>query len=211
MLHGPRLSAAILTRQAIEVDPATWVSALADDVAFAGQAGCLSPVVAWVEGGDDRLLDAVHRACVERWPAPSRRKSESRERADWAQWSALADVERASGTAGPVAGGPDSGWSIQWRFRAEPPEPPPAPRILTLAPLEEAAAAVDLCARVRGSVATVGIAGTRAEIERLARPLARAGVERVTPLGRMQRPPADWRRDGRPSLADLVRWVDRED
>jgi hypothetical protein len=60
-------------------------------------------------------------------------------------------------------------------------------------------------------VATVGIAGGDAEIERLAGPLARAGVERVTPLGRMQRPPADWRRDGRPSLADLVRWVDRED
>jgi hypothetical protein len=59
-------------------------------------------------------------------------------------------------------------------------------------------------------VATVGIAGTAPEVERLTRPLAHAGVERVAPLGRMQRPSADWRRDGRPSIADLVRWIDRE-
>jgi hypothetical protein len=56
----------------------------------------------------------------------------------------------------------------------------------------------------------VGVAGTAAERDRLALPLAHAGVERVTPLGRMQRTPADWRRDGRPSIGDLVRWVDRE-
>lgn len=211
VLHGPRLSAAILTRGAIETDAVACVNALADDVAFAGQSGCLSPVVAWVVGGGgERLLGAVHRACVERWPAPARRESEAGERAAWAEWIALAGVEQAGGTAGPVVGGSDSGWSIQWRARPAPPEPPPAPRMLALAPLDDAGQAVDLCARVRGRVATIGIAGTHAEIERLARPLALAGVERVAPLGRMQRPPADWRRDGRPSLADLVRWVDRE-
>jgi hypothetical protein len=74
-----------------------------------------------------------------------------------------------------------------------------------------AESAVELCARARGRIATVGIAGARGEIERLAGPLALAGVERVAPLGRMQHPPADWRRDGRPSIADLVRWVDREE
>ncbi|HJR52882.1 MAG TPA: acyl-CoA reductase, partial [Gemmatimonadota bacterium] len=87
---------------------------------------------------------------------------------------------------------------------------PPAPRILTLAPVDDATQAADLCARARGRVATVGVAGTAREIDRLATRLARAGVERVTPLGRMQRPPAGWRRDGRPSIADLVRWIDLE-
>lgn len=211
VVHGPRLSAAILTRAALEADPAACVSALADDVAFAGQAGCLSPVVGWVEGGGERMLAAVHRACVERWPAPARRDSDPGERAAWAEWSALAEVEQAAGTAGPVAGGSNSGWSVQWRARAGPPEAPPAPRILALAPLDVAESAVELCARARGRIATVGIAGARGEIERLAGPLALAGVERVAPLGRMQHPPADWRRDGRPSIADLVRWVDREE
>jgi hypothetical protein len=211
VLHGPRLSAALLTRSGLEADREGTVMALADDVAFAGQVGCLSPVVAWIEGdGGEQLLEEVLRACIERWPAPRRAESDPAERAAWAEWAALADVERAAGS-GRVAGGRDSGWSIQWRPGPAPPAPPPAPRILALAPVSHAAEVVDLCARARGRVATVGIAGGDAEIERLAGPLARAGVERVTPLGRMQRPPADWRRDGRPSLADLVRWVDRED
>lgn len=210
VLHGPRLSVALLTRAALEDDLEHAIAGLADDVAFAGQAGCLSPVVAWIEGdGGEWLLEDILRACVERWPAPPRADSDPAERAAWAEWAALADVERAA-VGGRVAGGPESGWSIQWRAGPEPPAPPPAPRILVLASVSHAAEVVDLCARARGRVATVGIAGADTELERMAEPLARAGVERVTPLGRMQRPPADWRRDGRPSLADLVRWVDRE-
>jgi hypothetical protein len=210
VLHGPRLSAAILTREALD-DPAACVAALADDVAFAGQAGCLSPVVAWIEDPEgERLLESVHRACVERWPAPARREVEAVERAAWSEWSSLASVERAAGVAGAVAGEADSGWSVQWRARPEPPAPPPAPRILVLAPVDDAERVAELCAQVRGSVATIGVAGPRSRVERIARPLALAGVERVAGLGRMQEPPADWRRDGRPSIADLVRWVDLE-
>ncbi|HET6362792.1 MAG TPA: acyl-CoA reductase [Gemmatimonadota bacterium] len=210
VLHGPRLSAAVVTRSALESDVEGCVGALADDVAFAGQAGCLSPVVAWVEGGGQELLEALHAACVERWPAPARREGEPGERAAWAEWAAVRQVERAAGAPIAVIGDQDSGWSIEWRPEAGPPAPPSAPRILAIAPLADPIEAVDLCARARGTVASVGVAGTAAEIERLTMPLARAGVERVTPLGRMQRPPAGWRRDGRPSIADLVRWVDRE-
>jgi hypothetical protein len=57
-------------------------------------------------------------------------------------------------------------------------------------------------------VAAIGVAGPAPRVASLARSLARAGVERIAPLGRMQRPPADWRRDGRSPIADLVRWVD---
>ena len=210
VLHGPRLSAAIVTRRGLEADFDGCVRALADDVAFAGQAGCLSPVVAWVEGGGEELLDPLHAACVERWPAPARRGSGAGERAAWAEWAAVREVERAAGAPVAVVGDRDSGWSIEWRPEPGPPVAPPAPRILAVAPLADSIDAAELCARARGTVASVGVAGTGAEIERLELPLARAGVERVTPLGRMQRPPAGWRRDGRPSIADLVRWVDRE-
>ncbi|HJR53657.1 MAG TPA: acyl-CoA reductase, partial [Gemmatimonadota bacterium] len=81
ILHGPRLSAAVVTRSALEADFDGCVRALADDVAFAGQAGCLSPVAAWVEGDGQELVEALHGACVERWPAPARRESEAGERA----------------------------------------------------------------------------------------------------------------------------------
>jgi hypothetical protein len=210
VVHGPRLSAAVVTRAALEADVTGCVRALADDVAFAGQAGCLSPVVAWVEGDGRELLDALHAACVERGPAPSRRESEPGERAAWSEWAAVRQLERAGGVPVAVVGDQDSGWSIEWRPVASPPASPPAPRILAIAPLADASEAAELCARARGTVASVGVAATATESDRLALPLARAGVERVTPLGRMQRPPVGWRRDGRPSIADLVRWVDRE-
>lgn len=211
VLHGPRLSAAVLTRRALDADFAGCLRALADDVAFAGQAGCLSPVVAWVEGRGEELLEPLHAACVERWPAPARRDGEAGERATWAEWFAVREVERAAGAPLAVVGDHDSGWSIEWRPEPGPPAPPPAPRILSIAPLTDGIEAAELCARARGTIASVGVAGTSGEIDRLALPLARAGAERVTPLGRMQRPPAGWRRDGRPSIADLVRWVDREE
>jgi hypothetical protein len=62
---------------------------------------------------------------------------------------------------------------------------------------------------VRGKVSTVGIAAPE-QAEELAQELARWGVTRVCPLGRMQNPPLTWRHDGRPALGDLVTWTDFE-
>jgi hypothetical protein len=217
VLHGPRLSAAILTREALAADPAACVAALADDVAFAGQVGCLSPVVAWVEGvgaltgeSGEALARAVHRACEDRWPARPRTGADAAERASWAEWIARARVERAGGGGGGVVGGAESAWSVAWRSEPVAPTPPPAARILVLSAVESADEATRLCALVPGRISTVGIAGPPGRVRACSGPLARAGVERIAPLGRMQHPPAAWRRDGRATLADLVRWVDRE-
>ena len=40
--------------------------------------------------------------------------------------------------------------------------------------------------------------------------MGEAGATRLCPLGRAQTPAPGWRHDGRPRLADLVRWVDWE-
>ena len=63
---------------------------------------------------------------------------------------------------------------------------------------------------VRGKVSTVGIAASERKAHELAEQLARWGVTRVCPLGRMQNPPLAWRHDGRPVLEDLVTWTDLE-
>jgi hypothetical protein len=63
---------------------------------------------------------------------------------------------------------------------------------------------------VRGKVSTVGIAAPERKTHELAEQLARWGVTRVCPLGRMQNPPLTWRHDGRPVLGDLVTWTDWE-
>lgn len=211
--HGPRLSVAIVLREAMD-ERERAICDLADDVALAGQTGCLSPVVAYVEAEPahvESLVEPLRQACGERWAGSARRDSPAAERAAWGEWFALAGVERAAGTGLAFAGGPDDAWSVRAVTRATPPDPPPAPRIVTLKPIEDAGAVAELCSSRRGRVATAGVAGSAERLEAIAPALAEAGVERVAPLGTMQRPPLGWRRDGRPTLGDLVRWVDREE
>ncbi len=61
-----------------------------------------------------------------------------------------------------------------------------------------------------GQVSTVGVGVPEADLPAVVTRLARWGVSRVCPLGQMQKPPLEWRHDGRPPLAELVRWVDVE-
>jgi hypothetical protein len=211
VVHGPRLSAAVVTREALVESRERVVATLADDAAFAGQMGCLSPVVAWIEAPPleiEALLEPLQAACTKRWPAPARSEAPVAERARFGEWLALAGVERAAGSAGHAAGGFEAAWTVQARARAEPPIAPPVPRLLLLASVDDARATVDLCAQRRGLVATVGLAAPAERAAALASEMARAGVERVAPLGAMQTPPLDWRRDGRATLAELVRWFD---
>lgn len=213
ILHGPRMSAAIVTHEALAEDYDAVIRALARDTAFAGQMGCLSPSIAYIEGDANRvvrLAGPLQAACARRWPCPPRQAESSAERAVFAERAARAQVEIAAGHAGVWVGGPDAAWSVQVRMRPEPPRPAPIPRHLALAPVGDAGTVAALCAERRGLVASVGIAGSPARVAALAPALAEAGVERITPLGAMQTPPAAWRRDGRPTLGDLVRWTDWE-
>jgi len=63
---------------------------------------------------------------------------------------------------------------------------------------------------VREYISTVGLGVTADENKELVPQLARWGVPRICPLGRMQHPPLGWRHDGRPALADLITWTDWE-
>lgn len=63
---------------------------------------------------------------------------------------------------------------------------------------------------VRRHVSTVAIAAVDSRAIEIARDLARWGVSRVCPVGRMQEPPFPWRHDGRPALGDLIEWTDYE-
>jgi hypothetical protein len=63
---------------------------------------------------------------------------------------------------------------------------------------------------VRTSVSTVALAADETRMKEMATRLARWGATRVCPLGKMQQPPLLWHHDGRPALADLVKWTDLE-
>jgi hypothetical protein len=63
---------------------------------------------------------------------------------------------------------------------------------------------------IRGKISTVGLAAAPDEAQVMATELGRWGVTRICTIGKMQNPPLGWRHDGRPPLADLVRWSDWE-
>ncbi|MGH7587878.1 MAG: acyl-CoA reductase [Gemmatimonadota bacterium] len=209
VLHGPRMSAAIVLREALDTGAAAVIAGLARDTAFAGQMGCLSPIVAYVESSPHEVADIVeplHNACVQCWPCAPRSQASLAERAAFAEWRGTAGVEAASGQAS-WRGDVDSAWTVVARKGAATPEPPTVPRLLTLMPVGDATQAVELLTVRRGAIATVGLAGPDARTAELAGSLADVGVERICPLGWMQRPPVAWRRDGRTTFTDLVNWV----
>lgn len=213
VLHGPRLSAAIVLQEALESDNAATLDALARDTAFAGQMGCLSPIVAYVESSPSEvaeLIEPLHGSCAQRWPCPPRDQAAIAERVAFAEWRATAGLEATRGRLSWI-GDVDSAWTLVARADAQPPDPPPIPRLLTLVPVHDAQEILELFGRRRGAVATVGVAGSAERVTALSEPLAAAGAERICPLGSMQSPPVSWHRDGRATLADLVRWVDREE
>jgi hypothetical protein len=61
---------------------------------------------------------------------------------------------------------------------------------------------------VAGSISSVGIASELST--RLESIFIKLGVSRFCAAGRMQFPPLTWHHDGRPSLTDLVTWIDFE-
>lgn len=63
---------------------------------------------------------------------------------------------------------------------------------------------------MRGKVSTVGLAAPVHREKELATLLARWGVSRICPLGKMQSPSLAWHHDGHPVLGDLILWSDWE-
>ena len=62
--------------------------------------------------------------------------------------------------------------------------------------------------RFASMVSCVGVAPLDERAMEFAGALAKLGITRLCPIGRMQRPPLAWHHDGRPNLSDLVRWTD---
>jgi hypothetical protein len=83
-------------------------------------------------------------------------------------------------------------------------------RFVFVKPVCDLAETLQNAASVKGKVSSVGVAAPRQRAEQLALELARWGVTRICPMGRMQNPPVTWRHDGRPALGDLLTWTDWE-
>lgn len=188
-----------------KVTPAL-VAAVAHDVCIYDQMGCLSPQSIFIEAGSATekfcaaLAQAMH-AEIGRLPKVSRSAEDSgriMETIDTAQalGHGVWPTTRPDVAAGAVILDPGE----EFRFSC-------LHRVVRVHEVK-AARLESALEKVRGKISTVGIHGAlNPRVEAIFNEL---GVSRFCPVGRMQHPPVWWHHDGRPSISDLVRWVDFE-
>lgn len=190
------------------------ISRAAADVTAWNQLGCLSPHVIYVESGGDvdpkqfasRLADELktREAAEPRGKVPEDVSAGIASRREIyhvrAAHSPDTHLWRSEGsTAWTVVFESDPRFQLSCLNRFIYVKP--------VANLDEALHAAD---PVREKISTVGVAVPEHTMTEVAAKLARWGATRVCPIGRMQEPALGWRHDGRPALADLLRWTDLE-
>jgi hypothetical protein len=185
---------------------ARQAGACAVDVLTYDQLGCLSPQAIYVPPGTDfetlgrRLAHALeaHWGGLERKPA--------RPLSIAARIVEARDVARALGHRTWLPPKNHLGWTL-----IHDPDPTFQPSPLHGVVYLRQAAASQLPTAldsVAGSISSVGIASELST--RLESIFIKLGVSRFCAAGRMQFPPLTWHHDGRPSLTDLVTWIDFE-
>lgn len=184
------------------------LAAVAHDVCIYDQMGCLSPQAIYLEpgSGTEAFCSALAHAMqteIERLPEPPRILS------DLGPIHETIDTAQGLGHRVWIVGAAHSGDTLAGAVIADPQpqfEFSCLHRVIfvreaKLSQLPQALGAL------RGKISTVGLAEKLTpKVESAFLPL---GVKRFCPVGEMQHPPVWWHHDGRPSLADLVRWVDQ--
>jgi len=185
-----------------------------DDVVAWDQLGCLSPHVFYVQSGG--ALSPVQFA--EQLAAELTRREEIEPRGNLStEAAATIASRRAIYEVRAVHTTETHLWqshnSTAWTVVCEADARFPISclhRFIYVKPARDLVEVMQSADAVRGRVSTVGVAVPEHRASELTAQLARWGVTRVCPLGRMQYPPLTWRHDGRPALADLVTWTDFE-
>lgn len=214
--YGHKLSFGLVTKAGLAGRGALahWSRAAAYDVAVYDQLGCLSPQLVYVEEGGPvspqefaaALADdlATWQITLPRGAMPTEAGSAVRRLRDRAEWQALAGKDVVLHAS---SGGTD--WTVI--YEADPTfAPSPLYRTVRVKPLHGPAHLAELLTDWRPYLEAAGIAADPNEAARLGELLAGLGVSRVCPLGKMQRPPLNWRRGGRPRIGDFVRWTGSE-
>lgn len=212
--HGHRLSFGYVTAEAVRGPAAEDTAArVAADVAAWNQWGCLSPHVIYVEPGGVApedfaalLAQALEKleAVEPRGPLPAA------EAATIASRRSFYEVRAAHSPETRHWASPDStAWTVV--FEADPQfQASCLNRFIYVKPAPDLATVLRAAETVRETISTVGLAAPPERARELASALARWGVPRICPLGRMQAPPLGWRHDGRPALGELLTWTDWE-
>ncbi len=215
LAYGHRVSFAYITKESLSgSSPKKIVARAASDVVAWNQLGCLSPHVIYVENGGAVLPDHFAQMLAEELA----RREQTEPRGELPVKSAAAIASRRAFYEVRAAHSPDTQrWgsenSTAWTviYEADPRfQLSCLNRFIYVKGVRSLAEVLQNADSVRGSVSTVGLEAPEELATEIVAQLARWGVTRVCPLGRMQNPPLTWRHDGRPSLGDLVTWTDWE-
>jgi hypothetical protein len=191
------------------------VSRAADDVVAWNQLGCLSPHVIYVQTGGEASPEKFAELLADELE----RREQTEPRGELPAEHAAAIASRRGIYEVRAAHSPETtqhwcsknstAWTVVYeadaRFQMS-----CLNRFIYVKGVRDLAEALHQAEPVRGQVSTVGLGVPEHRMEELAMQLARWGVTRACPLGRMQNPPLTWRHDGRPALGDLVTWTDLE-
>jgi len=213
--YGHRVSFGYIAREVLSgVGVSKLVSRAADDLVAWNQLGCLSPHLFYVESGG--VVSGEQFAEMLAVELAQRETTEPRgdlPLSEAAIISSKREFYRLRAAASPGTrlwcSEGSTAWTVVYeedaRFQLS-----CLNRFLYVKCVADVTEALHSADSVCGQVSTVGLAADEERAKELATRLARWGVTRVCPLGRMQDPPLTWRHDGRPALGDLVRWTNWE-
>jgi hypothetical protein len=211
--YGHRLSFGVVGRERLTRADAPQVARRAAlDAATFDQHGCVSPHLFYAEQGGEvtpaewasLLADALRelertlpRGAVS--PSEAAAIRQLRGEAEFAQIAGDGTALYASreGTAWTVVYEPDPAFAASCLNR-----------VVRVKPIDDVAEVAARVSDIGALLQTVGVALEDARAASLAAALGRLGASRVAAIGEMAWPPPAWHHDGRPPLAELLRWCD---
>jgi len=214
--YGHRVSFGFVAHEVLSGSYARQiVSRAADDVVAWNQLGCLSPHVIYVQTGGEaspeKFAELLADELERRETSEPRGELPAEHAAAIASRRGIYEVRAAHSpeTTRHWCSKDSTAWTVVYeadaRFQLS-----CLNRFVYVKPVRDLSEALQQAEPVHGQVSTVGLGVPEHRMEELAMQLARWGVTRACPLGRMQNPPLTWRHDGRPALGDLVTWMDLE-
>lgn len=213
--YGQRLSFSYLTGRSLTgFGIKRTVQNVGADIAAWDQQGCLSPHVVYVEarGGiaPEAFAELLAAELERREALTPRGPLSSEESAAIAMRRSIYEIRAAHSPDTRLwASQGSTAWTVV--FENEPRfQTSCLNRFIIVKAAQDLGEILRHAEEVRTKISTVGIGAAPEEIQELASTLARWGASRICPVGRMQLPPLTWRHDGRPALADLVKWTDWE-
>jgi hypothetical protein len=199
LTFGPRLSVGVIAKEFI--NPQTAERAAQDAGRFEMR-GCLSPQIFYIEETGPQPPEAFASLLAERLgrlgSPPPTPEEEGRLRQ-------LRGIYAMRG--GKV-------WEAGEFIVAFDPGPelgPAGGRLVLVKPLRDLLSLPERLLPFRGSLQGIGLAIDSERHATLIESLTLLGASRICPIGALQDPPLTWHQEGRPRLANRVRWVDLEE